>query len=511
MKKFTFSFFFYIIFSVLLFSQPTHKVDLQKLDQYFEQVVTDWNIPGMTVGIVKDGEMIFGKGYGVLEVGKNEKPDEHTLYAIASNTKAFTSAVIATLVQEGTLSWNDKVQDHLPYFEVYDPYISQLVSVRDLLCHRVGLGTFSGDIIWYNTELKAEEIIQRIKGLPKAYEFRNGYGYSNVMYITAGELIRKVTGKSWGENVQERILDPLGMDRTIYRPQYLDSKGNYATPHALEEGKNIPIAWTDWEQIAATGGLISSIHDVSKWMIFNLNHGIWGKDTLLSKSSRNLIWTPHNNFTVDHTKDNDFGTNFAGYGLGWGLRDYHGTLRVSHTGGYDGMITAVNLLPDEGLGVVVLTNGMKSPISAVSYYVMDAFLGREAVDWSAKLLERTNKRIEKDTRIQDRKDARVVDTKPSLSQEACIGNYKSDIYGLIEIYEEKGDLRVKFEHTPFLDATLKHWHYDTWKLDWDEQHAWFSFGTIQFEKDNNQKVTGLKFDVPNNDFFFEELKPYRVK
>lgn len=510
MKRYLYSILAICCFSFALLAQESHEVDLHKLDAYFEQVVQDWEIPGMTVGIVKDGEMIFGKGYGLIEEGKAGKPDEHTLYAIASNTKAFTSAVIATLVQEGTLSWNDKVKDHLPYFEVYDPYISQMVTVRDLLCHRVGLGTFSGDIIWYNAELTAEQIIKRIKGLPKAYDFRNGYGYSNLMYITAGELIKTVTGKSWGENVQERILEPLGMSRTIYSPSVLDSKGNYATPHASEDGKNIPIGWTDWEQIAATGGLISSVHDVSKWLIFNLNHGIWENDTLLSSYSRNLMWTPHNNFMVDHTKENDYGTNFAGYGLGWGVRDYHGTMRVSHTGGYDGMITAVNLLPDEGLGLVVLTNGMKSPINAVSYYIMDAFLGREEVDWSTKMLERVNKRIENDTRIEDRKAARVLDTKPSLSNESCVGVYKSAIYGDIEIYEEAGNMRVRFEHTPFLDATLKHWHYDTWKLDWDEQHAWFSFGTLQFEKDNNQKVTGLKFDVPNNDFFFEELKPVRL-
>jgi CubicO group peptidase (beta-lactamase class C family) len=227
-----------IIYSTLLFAQ---NVDLQKLDNYFEKTVKDWNIPGMSVGIVKNGEIIFSNGYGVLEVGKPEKPDGNTLYATASNSKAFTSALIAMLVQRGKLNWDDKVQKYLPWFELYDPFVSRETTIKDLLCHRVGLGTFSGDFIWYKSDLTSEEIIKRIKYLEPAFNFRDGFGYSNVMYITAGEIIKQITGKTWGENVQERILDPIKMNRTIYSLKELDEKGNYATPHAFEEEKNLPI------------------------------------------------------------------------------------------------------------------------------------------------------------------------------------------------------------------------------------------------------------------------------
>ena len=502
-----------IFISVLSYSQTkSANVDLDALDKYYEQMVKDWEIPSVTIGIVKDGEMIFSKGYGVLEAGKKEKPDGNTLYAIASNSKAFTSAIIAMLVQEGKLNWNDKVKDHLPYFELYDPYVTNEVTIRDLLSHRVGLGTFSGDVIWYKSSLTAEEIVKRVKNIPPAYNFRAGYGYSNVMYITAGEVIRKVTGKPWHEAVKEMILDPLGMERTVTSPKSLDSKGNFATPHAREENKNISIVWEDWEEIGALGGLISSVNDISKWMIFNLNHGINGTDTMLTKASRNTIWKPHNNFTVDHTSSNDFNRHFSAYGLGWGLSDYQGRLRVGHTGGYDGMITAVTMIPDENLGVVVLTNGMKSPIMAATYYTLDKFLGVEnAKDWSTDYLKRSNKNAAGDDRVTSRKEKRVLKTKPSLSLDKYAGTFKSSIYGDITVTLVDGKLRLEFEHAKALSASLEHWHYDVWEIKWDVKHAWFNFGTIKFDMDNNLDITGISFDVPNDDIFFEELRPIKTK
>jgi len=486
--------------------------DFQKLDAYFSQMVKDWDVPGASIGIVKDGQLIFTGNYGIKEVGKNEKPDEHTLYAIASNSKAFTSAIIGMLVQEGKLNWNDRVKDHLPYFSLFDdPWISANVTIRDLLSHRVGLGTFSGDVIWLKNEGSAEDFIKRAGKVPQVFDFRSGYGYSNLMYITAGEIIRKVTGKTWGENVQERVLNPLAMDRTITTAKDLDKKGNYTTAHGREEGKNFPIAFEDWETIGATGGIISSVHDVAKWMVFNLNNGIHGQDTLLSRSTRNLVWTMHNVFSVDHTVKNDLGRHFNGYGLGWTIGDFHGKMMVGHTGGYDGMITAITLIPEEKLGIVVLTNGHQSPIMAATYYALDQFLGTGTKDWSADLLMRTKQNQAHDTRIADIKKTKVANTKTSIPPSLFSGSYHSDIYGLIEVKEENGKLRLYFEGAPRLSASLQHWHYDTYEIIWDEMHAWFDFGTLQFILNNRLEVTDMDFNVPNDDFFFEELKPIKVK
>ncbi len=493
-----------------LMAQKSTKVNLKKLDNYYAKMAKDWEVPSITIGVVKDGELVFTGNYGVKEVGKEAEPNANTLYAIASNSKAFTATILGMLVEEGKLKWNDKVKDYLPYFALYDPWVSNEVTIRDLLSHRVGLGTFSGDVIWYKSDLSSEEIIKRIKHIPAAYDFRAGYGYSNVMYITAGEIIRIITGKTWAENVKERIFDPLGMTRSITSPNGLEGKGNFATPHAREDHVNIPIEWEDWEKIGALGGVISSVNDISKWMILNLNHGIYGKDTLFSKKTRNMVWRPHNSHYIDHTKKNDFNRHFNAYGLGWGLSDYHGNLRVGHTGGFDGMITAITMIPDKKLGVVVLTNGMKSPIMAATYYALDQFLGIETVDWSAKILEDINKYQKEDNRVEERKEKRVLNTNPSIAVGDFLGTYKSDIYGDIKITKKENHLRMNFEHSPDLSATLRHWHYDVYEIIWDAKHAWFNFGTVKFNLDNNLKVKGIDFDVPNDDIFFEELKPYKV-
>lgn len=232
----------FLFFSPRIHAQSTP--DFEKLDAYFERMVKAWDVPGASVGIVKDGEVVFTGNYGEKELGKGVEPDENTLYAIASNSKAFTSAVIGMLVEEGKLNWEDKVKDHLPYFSLFDnPWISGEVTILDLLSHRVGLGTFSGDIIWYKSESSAEEIIRHAANVPQAYGFRAGYGYSNLMYITAGEIIQKVTGKSWGQNVKERILNPLRMDRTLVTAKDLSNTDNIVTPHGREENKNFSIVF----------------------------------------------------------------------------------------------------------------------------------------------------------------------------------------------------------------------------------------------------------------------------
>ncbi len=495
---------------VVVAIQGYAQVDFKKLDAYYTKALKDWNVPGMSIAIVKDSKVVFAKGYGVKEAGKSEVPDENTLYAIASNSKAFTTAAIAQLVQEGKLDWNDRVRKHLPYFELLNPFVSQDVTIRDLLCHRVGLGTFSGDLLWYRSTLSAEEIVRHVKFLPKAYDYRAGYGYSNVMYVTAGEVMKKVTGKNWGETISERFFKPLGMNRSITTTKDISRMGNAATPHAYNDGAHRPIEWEDWATVAATGGIISSVNDMAKWMIFNLNNGIIGKDTLLTPASRNLLWTPHNNFVVDNT-DADNAVHLRGYGLGWGINDYRGRLRVGHTGGYSGMVSAVALIPDEKLGVVVLTNGMRPIFAPLVNYTIDQFLKAPEKDWSAEALANVNAR--KDTRIEERKKAHVLNTKPSVDPSNYLGEYNAEIYGKITVRKDGDRLRIDFEHTPDLSATLEHWHYDVWKMNWikSDPLTWFPFATVKFELDNNNQVTGLNFDIPNDDFFFEELKAHKVK
>ena len=357
------------IVGILLFFMQMSMLAAQDTD--WKTMIESWrvayNTPGMSVGIIRNGEVVFVDGFGVLEEGKSQKADKNTLYSIASNTKAFISASIATLVREGKMNWDDRVQKYLPYFELYDPCVSEMMTVRDLLCHRSGLGTFSGDVVWYRSNYNAEEVVKRVAELPQEFEFRNGFGYSNVMYLAAGEVIHAVTGKSWADYVEDKFLIPLHMDRTITSTNDIASTSNVATPHKPEGDINNPIDWVNWDNIGAAGGIISSADDMLKWMRFQLNNGINDKDTLFRKQEQVTMWIPHVNYPVSDRTREVYGRNFNGYGLGWGTTEYHGKQMVSHTGGYDGMYSAVTMLPTEKIGIVVLTNTMDGIGPLLSY------------------------------------------------------------------------------------------------------------------------------------------------
>jgi len=482
---------------------------LQILDAYYQRVLAEWDLPGMAIGIVYDGKLIFSRGYGVKELGKTGAPDGNTLFQVASNTKAVTATLIGMLVDQGLLTWEDRVKYHLPYFTLSDPWITSQVTIADLLSHRIGLGTFSGDVIWYKSYKTAEDIIRRMEHLPLIFDFRAGFGYSNLMYIVAGEIIEKVTGKSFEQNVRERILSPLGMNRSIIRLADLHTKGNFASPHARINNQSVVIDWVDWETAAATGGLISTVEDMSRWMIFNMNQGVWNDDTLISAQQFNRIITPHNNFAVDHTIQNDFDRNFRAYGLGWGLADFHGRMIVGHTGAYDGMLSEVRMLPKDRIGVIVLTNGLKSPIGAITNFTLETLIGKSPRNWSAELLPRAQSDFLEDERITAIRNARISNTQPVLPLEKFAGTYYSAIYGNIMVKLVDGQLHLEFEHSPGLAATLHHWHYNTWEIRWNDTQAWFGFGTLQFDLNNKMQIVGMTFDVPNRDFYFEQFKPIR--
>ncbi|RLD24427.1 MAG: serine hydrolase [Bacteroidetes bacterium] len=493
--------------NIILLSPVFAQVDTKPLDKYFVQALTDWQVPGMAVAIVKDGEIIFAKGYGVLEEGKNNKVDAHSMFAIASNTKAFVSASLAHLVWEEKISWDDKVVSHLPYFELYDAYSTHETTLRDILSHRVGLGTFSGDVIWYKSEDTAEEVIKRVKFVPQKYSYRAGFGYSNLMYITSGEVIKSVTGMPWDEFVERHFFAPLEMTRSVTSVSDLADLKNVASPHKTIDGKITPIPYAIWDNSGAAGGIISSVEDLSKWMILQMNSGINGADTLFSPKVQVDMWTPHNNYKVSLASQKNMPSkHFSGYGLGWGLSDYQGKKIVNHSGGYDGMYSRVTLIPDEKLGIVVLTNSMTGITTPITMKAIDVILGSGDRDWSTEALPRAKKFADyKKERVAKRVAAREPDTKPTLSLETYTGDYYDPMYGDAKVLIEDGHLVLDFARAPQLKSDLSHWHYNSFKLEWREVHAWFAFGTAQFVLNNNNEVTGIEFDVPNDDIFFDEI------
>ncbi len=486
-------------------AQP--QTDLAGLDRYFEQAQKDWGVPGIAVAIVKDNLVVFAKGYGVRELGSDERVDENTLFAIASNTKAFTAAGLAILVDEGALDWNDHVQTYLPYFQLYDPYVSYDMRVRDLLCHRSGLGTFSGDLLWYGTSYSSEEVLRRARYLPQAFPFRAGYGYSNLMFIAAGEVLEAVSGVEWSEFMRTHFFEPLGMTRTATSTTDLEDMDNVATPHGMFEGKLVTFPWYNWDNVVSAGGIISCVKDMAQWMRLQLNQGTFGESVIFSKQQSDAMWTPQVSYTVRHTPGESMNTHFRGYALGWGVHDYKGRKVLDHGGGYDGMFSQQALVPEENLGVIVLTNGMTSIANALVNRVLDTYLGGEERDWSAEMLDRRKRGMERDEERKKKDDeSRIEGTSPSLPLQQYSGTYGGPMYGDATVSVEDGQLVVALKPNPDLVGDLSHWHYDTFVITWRQNFPWFGKGKVQFLLGENGNVVEMKMDIPNHDFWFTELE-----
>jgi CubicO group peptidase (beta-lactamase class C family) len=488
---------------------PAQVPDLAALDAYIGQAREAWEVPGLAVAVVKDGRTVMARGYGIRDVRARDAVDEHTLFAIASNTKAFTAAALAMLVDEGRLAWDDRVRQHLPWFELYDPYISSEMRIRDLLSHRSGLGTFSGDLLWYGTPYSAEEVVRRARFLPATGPFRASYGYSNIMFIAAGEVIRAVSGQRWDEFVAERIARPLGMSRTVYATAALAGRENVATPHGLWEGRLVPFDWYNWDAMGAAGGIISSAGEMAEWLKLQLRNGVTlDGDTLFRPAQGWMMWTVHTPLAVARAGRELYPTtNFRGYGLGWSLNDYRGRLLASHGGGYDGMYSRVVLVPEENLGVVVLTNSMTGISTAIANHVLDAWLGGQTRDWSAVLLERERAAAAREAERRARAVRQVVaGTRPSLALAAYAGTYGGPMYGDATVAVEDGGLVLRLLPNAELVADLRHLQYDTFVLEWRRPWPWFGAGTAQFVLSPAGRPAELRLDVPNEDLWFHELQ-----
>jgi len=489
---------------------PAHaqRPDIAALDRGIAQARAAWEVPGLAVAVLKDGRTVLAKGYGVRELGGTAPADENTLFAIASNTKAFTSAALAMLVDEGKLAWDDRVQDHLPWFQLYDPYVSREMRIRDLLSHRSGLGTYSGDLLWYGTPYSAEEVVRRARFLPPAYPFRAGYGYTNLMFIAAGEVIRAVSGEPWDVFVRRRILDPLGMRRTVASTDSLPKRDNVATPHGMWQGRLTAMPWQNWDAMGSAGAIISSVGEMAEWLKLQLRGGVTAQgDTLFPPALQWAMWTVQNPLAVAASNRELYpSTNFRGYGMGWSLNDYKGRRVVSHGGGYDGMFSRVVLVPEENLGIVVLTNSMTGISTAIANQVMDAYLGGDTRDWSATLLERERAA---NAREAERRAAvvrqTVPDTRPSLPLASYAGTYGGDLYGDVGVTVENGALVLRFLPNPEMVADLRHLQFDTFVVEWRRPWPWFGSGVAQFVLSPAGAPEQLRLDIPNEDLWFHEL------
>lgn len=505
--------FFLLFIAPLALVAQTVDARLKEIDEYALRAGQDWRVPGFAMAIVKDDKVIFAKGYGVRKLGEQTPVDEHTLFAIASNTKAFTAAAIAMLVDEGKLRWDDPATKYLPGFQLYDPYVTRELTVRDLLSHRSGLATFGGDLLWYDTTYKSDEILRRIRYLKPTSSFRSRYGYQNIMFLAAGQIVANVSGKSWEQFVSERILTPLGMTSTKTSITAFKSTDNVAAPHNELDGKLRVVRYSNVDGVGPAAALNSSVADMAQWIRLQLGRGTYaGKQFFSAKAAREM-WSPQTIIPISEQGEKLNPTrHFNTYGLGWFLSDYHGRKVASHGGGLDGMISQVGMMPEENLGVVVLTNSETPLASIMVNKVFDTFLGVPARDWSAELLERSNKAKE-DEKAEEKKleDERARDTKPSLPLQGYAGTYGGEMYGEAKVTEENGHLVLRLVPAPNFVGDLEHWQYDTFSIKWRDTVSYpFHKGFVTFTLNAQGKVDEMKIDVPNPDFDFKELEFKRV-
>jgi CubicO group peptidase (beta-lactamase class C family) len=493
MKKFSISLLALFAFSISSFAQISN----QEVDNVVNRALTAFNVPGIAVAIVKDGKVILAKGYGVKSIQTNEKVDANTLFGIASNSKAFTTAALGILVDEGKIKWDDKVITYLPNFKMYNDYVTNEFTIRDLLTHRSGLGLGAGDLmIWPDgSNFTAQDITQNLQYLKPVSAFRTQYDYDNLLYIVAGEVIHKVSGMDWCDYIESRIMKPLDMKNSAASFLRLKDTSNVIVPHVPIGGKLKVISRYKNQLFDAAAGIYSSVNDVSKWMIMQLNNGKYGNDNLqlFSEKEHTEMWTPQT--IIPAATRPPYNTHFSSYGLGWFLSDVKGYKQVTHTGGLEGIVTQVTLFPELNLGIVVLTNQQSgAAFSAITNTIKDSYLGIKSDDYVTIYSNRVKASEESADKVTDEVWALVAKNKKDkikIDFNNYVGTYKDNWLGEIVISETKGKLLFASKRSPQLTGELFLYKDKNLVVKWN--NAYFHADAhLNFEFDAAGKAIAIK-------------------
>ena len=484
-----------IVFQFLFFSFSfSQQEKIQKIDTYIQSAMKEWKMPGFAVAIVKNDSIVFAKGYGVKDIRTNEPVNENTLFMIASCTKAFTTAALSILVDQGKIKWEDPVTKYLPDFQMYDTWVTKHMMIKDLVTHRSGLETFSGDILWLGSTYDSKEVIRRSQFLKPTSSFRSKYGYQNIMFSVAGSIVPAVTDTTWGEYINAHIFKPLGMDNSVTSISEMKENGNFAFPHKIVKGNVIP--YNDFwsiESVAPAGAINSSVADMSQWLRLQLRKGKFNGKQIFSEQQSNEMWS------------NQMAIGNSNYGLGWFIRYWNGKKLLNHGGGMPGMISDVSILPEENVGLVILSNAESGMVTAIRNYVLEVLINKEPKDWSKIMLDGWQKREENfEKENKRREEVRVKDTKPSLPLEKFCGTYEDKMYGKAEVTLKDGELYLQFLPSPFLRGKLHHYHFDTFYIDWEDD--FLTRGWVKFDMNFDAAIKKFTIEVPNSpDFIFTEL------
>lgn len=501
------------VFNAIAFLATTvafSQISESQLDNLVEKTLTTFNVPGIAVAIVKDGKIVLSKGYGVTNITTKQKVDGNTLFGIASNSKSFTAAALAILVDEGKINWDDKVINYLPEFKMYNDYVTNEFTIRDLLTHKSGLGLGAGDLmIWPDGHnFTPKDIVKNIQYLKPVSAFRTKYDYDNLLYVIAGEVIEKVSGKSWCDFVEERLMKPIGMNNSAASWSRLKDTSNTIVPHVPTDGKLEIIPRYENHIFDAAAGLYANTNELSNWLIVQMNKGKYGNNQqLFSEKQHKEMWTPQT--LLPNRNSYPYKSNFRTYGLGWQLTDLNGHLMVSHTGGLDGIVTQTIMIPELQLGVIVLTNQQNgAAFFAVSNTIIDSYLGLPYFDHLANLSKDRKEREDDADKITDEVWEMVAKNSKNkaikIDTKKYAGTYKDNWFGDITIFEKKGKLYFTSKRSPRLTGEIFYYKDQNFVVKWNvrsfhaDAHLFFTF-------DANGNINQLKMKAisPLTDFSYD--------
>ncbi len=477
-----------------------------ELDAYIVKALDDWDVPGMALAIVRNDSVLVAKGYGVRELGKPGRVDEHTVFDVASLTKSFTTAAAAVLVDEGKLGWDDPVRRWLPWMEFPDPYLSREATLRDLLTHRTGLEP--ANFMFRFTGYDRAEMLRRVRWMRPQAPFRTQQVYNNVLYAAGGEVTAAAAGTTWAELVRTRLLEPLGMRSTTVEEE-LDRAGNVASPHAWVAGAQRPVRPRNNRSISPAGGVHSTAADMARWLRFQLAGGVLDGRRVVSAAAMAEMHHPWTVIpTTPEMRRGRQVEHYPGYGLGWNVMDYRGRPLLWHSGNSDGMPSYMAILPKDGLGVVVMLNTWGASVlhGELTARILDAYLGLPTRDYSGELLALAREAEARGQAARAREDsARVPGTRPTLPLDAYAGVYADSLYGDVTVAREGDALTLRMGRGEVAD--LEHWHHDTFRVLWRDELFREVFTTlVTFSLDQTPAPAALRMRL-NRDWVEARRRP----
>ncbi|MDQ8159183.1 MAG: alpha/beta fold hydrolase [Gemmatimonadota bacterium] len=444
--------------------RPPSREPFAGLDAYVNEAIKSWKVPGVALAIVRNDSVIYARGYGVRDVTNGTPVDENTIFAIGSSSKAFTAAAVAMLVDEKKVELDAPVTKYLPWFQLADPYASREITVRDLLSHRSGLAR--GELAWYGSGFDRDEIVRRVRFLQPTWSFRSQFGYQNIMYIAAGQIVAKVSGMTWDDFVTQRILTPLAMTSSNTTIRGLEKRSNVASPHADVDGTIVPVPWRNIDNAGPAGSINSNVMDMAQWVSLQMGTGTVGGRQMLTRRMLDEMHAPHTIIRLDSaSRANNPDTHYSSYGMGWFLEDYRGREVIHHGGNVDGFTALVGMMPEERLGVVLLTNmnGTGMPMTLLRR-IFDMQLKAPTRDWSGQAVTRMEQQRSRALEAQRRAGGppKPSGGKPSLALSEYVGTYADSLHGDMVVTELNGALQLRFG--PNWRGTMEYWNAENFRV-----------------------------------------------